>query len=561
MISATASAQCNLLCNTDFENIPSINSYSVINASQVPCWGTTASDQMIEVWHSGFNSVPSYSGSYFIELNANMVSTLYQDFVATPGTTVNISFAHRGRQGIDVMDVVLGPVGGPYTSLGTYSDGNMAWGYYTTSYIIPTGVGNNFSLRFNSISAAGGASSGNFLDAISISIPSGTLNVSSTPVSCFGGNNGTVQALVNGGVSPYTYTWSPSSANTSSLTGLAAGIYTVSMTEANGCTASRTVQVAQNPAMTATMVAQSVSCLGKNDGSAQINASGSTTPYTYSWTPSGKTTASVNGLSPGTYSVYVTSAEGCTVSATALILEGSTFSISVSSQSTACTATNGSVNAVPSGAGPYSYTWTPCNIYAPAATGLGTGVYSVTIADLITGCVNSSTVAVSGENTADLTTSSEPAHCGGQPDGKAQVSVSGNGGPYTYLWAPAGGNSGEASGLSAGSYTVFVRDVDQCLFQKEITVTELIKDEVSVPNVFTPNGDGVNDEFRLGNTCKEYAVAIYNRWGLKVFETKNISTDHWTGKDEAGVNVPDGVYFYTIVGQEKSFTGTVSLFR
>lgn len=557
----TAPAQCNLLCNGDLENGPPSTSWTVVDASQMSCWNTTASDNMIEIWKTGFQSVPAYSGSYFVELNANMVSTLYQDFVATPGTTVNISFAHRGRQGTDVMDVELGPVNGPYTNLGTYSDGSTAWGYYTTSYVIPSGVGVNFSLRFTSVSSAGGATMGNFLDAVSISIPSGTLTVWSKQTSCFGKNDGTAQALVSGGLAPYTYTWLPSSANTSSVTGLAAGIYTVSITEANGCAASHTVQVTEAPAMTATITAQPVSCLGKNDGSATVSVSGSTAPYMYSWIPSGQTTAAANNLSPGTYSALVTSAAGCTVSATAVIKEGSTFSISVSSQSATCAAATGSVSATPGGIGPYSYTWTPGNSYTSTATGLAAGMYSVAITDLVTGCINSSTVAVNSKNTAELSTSYNPANCGEEPNGKAKVSVSGSSGTYTYAWAPAGGNTSEASGLSAGSYTVFVTDADQCLYQKEITVTELMKDDVNIPNVFTPNGDGINDEFRLGNTCKEYRVMIHNRWGQKVFETKDISTNHWAGKNEAGANVPEGVYFYTIVNEERSFTGTVSLFR
>jgi gliding motility-associated-like protein len=87
-----------------------------------------------------------------------------------PGTTISVSFAHRGRQGNDVVGVEVGPVGGPYTSLGNFTDGNTAWALHTVNYTIPTGSGTNYTLRFVSVSSTGGNPSiGNLLDAISIS--------------------------------------------------------------------------------------------------------------------------------------------------------------------------------------------------------------------------------------------------------------------------------------------------------------------------------------------------------------------------------------------------------
>ena len=178
-------AQCNLLCNDDFENnqVAAPGTCVFVNASLISCWSTTAADNLIEVWRSGFLGVPSYSGNQFIELNANLVSTIYQDFTAAPGTSLSISFAHRGRSGVDVMNIGIGPVGGPYTILGSYSDGQSAWGYYTVNYIVPGGQGNNFSLRFNSVSATGGNPGiGNFLDAISVNLPIPSVTVNNSTI-------------------------------------------------------------------------------------------------------------------------------------------------------------------------------------------------------------------------------------------------------------------------------------------------------------------------------------------------------------------------------------------
>lgn len=163
--------QVNSFCNTDFETpLATGTTPNLVNENLVPCWDTTASDNIIEIWPPGFEGVTAYSGNQLIELNANLVSTLFQDFTVIPGTTISVSFAHRGRQGTDVCAVEIGPVGGPYTSLGNFSDGNTAWGLHSVNYTVPTGNGNNYTLRFVSVSSTGGSQSiGNLLDSISIS--------------------------------------------------------------------------------------------------------------------------------------------------------------------------------------------------------------------------------------------------------------------------------------------------------------------------------------------------------------------------------------------------------
>jgi hypothetical protein len=169
-LSAQAFSQlkCDYLCNTDFENgTAGVTSTGLL--TQFPCWKTTATDGIIESWNGPAMNVPAYTGNMFIELNATQSSTVYQDFTVAPGTPLTIGFAHRGRAGVDVMNVAIGPVGGPYTSLGNFSDGTAAWGYYNLYYTIPAAAGNNYSIRFTSVSWSGGNPAiGNFLDAVSL---------------------------------------------------------------------------------------------------------------------------------------------------------------------------------------------------------------------------------------------------------------------------------------------------------------------------------------------------------------------------------------------------------
>ncbi|MEU3401110.1 hypothetical protein [Streptomyces filamentosus] len=159
------------LVNGSFEE-PSVSDMAFLpDASQtqaprhVPGWLTTATDHMIELWHSGFNGVPSAEGEQFAELNANQVSTLYQDLPTTPGTKLYWRLHHRGRQGPDTMALDIGAPGSVVEQR-TFTDGNTAWGHYTGTYTVPAGQ-TTTRFAFRSVSAAGGNRGiGNFLDGV-----------------------------------------------------------------------------------------------------------------------------------------------------------------------------------------------------------------------------------------------------------------------------------------------------------------------------------------------------------------------------------------------------------
>ncbi|MFJ8160229.1 hypothetical protein ACIRBY_04775 [Streptomyces sp. NPDC096136] len=159
------------LANGSFED-PVVAGVEILpDASQtqapkrVPGWLTTATDHRIELWHSGFQGVPAAEGAQFAELNANEVSTLYQDLPTTPGTKLYWRLYHRGRQGDDTMALDIGAPGAPVEQR-RFTDGNTAWGYYTGTYTVPAGQ-TLTRFAFRSVSAAGGNRSvGNFLDGI-----------------------------------------------------------------------------------------------------------------------------------------------------------------------------------------------------------------------------------------------------------------------------------------------------------------------------------------------------------------------------------------------------------
>ena len=129
----------------------------------IPVWKTTAPDNLIEVWQSKLLGVPAYSGNQFIEINASFAASVYNDATTVPGSTITFGFAHRGRQGTDVIELKIGPIGGPYISKGLFSTNNIVWNFYTIKYTVPVGQSKTRFI-FEAVSSVGGQTIGNFLD-------------------------------------------------------------------------------------------------------------------------------------------------------------------------------------------------------------------------------------------------------------------------------------------------------------------------------------------------------------------------------------------------------------
>ena len=149
-----------------------------------------------------------------------------------------------------------------------------------------------------------------------LSSPAITLSGSTTNAQCAGVNNGAIDITVTGGTSPYGYAWSPSGATTQDITSLASGIYTVSVTDAYGCTKAESYSVgAINTILVTATVTYDFCDSIQDEGGIKVIPSGGTSPYTYLWS-NGNTTDSPDGLVPGIYTVTITDANGCTASHT-----------------------------------------------------------------------------------------------------------------------------------------------------------------------------------------------------------------------------------------------------
>lgn len=147
---------------------------------------------------------------------------------------------------------------------------------------------------------------------VTITQPTVLVVTTSVPnnIPCNGMVNGSVLVTTTGGAGGYTYAWS-SGATAQTITNIAAGTYTVTVVDANGCSATKSVVVTEPPLLAVTAVAQDLSCKGCSDGTAVALANGGTLPYSYSWTPGGQTGFAINNLGAGSYSACVTDANGC----------------------------------------------------------------------------------------------------------------------------------------------------------------------------------------------------------------------------------------------------------
>ncbi|MBU2996843.1 T9SS type B sorting domain-containing protein [Cellulophaga baltica] len=157
------------IINESFED-PDVSDYSLLNESAVPGWLTTATDSRIEIWESGFRGVNSYDGNQHAEINATQYGALYQNLCLTPGTVMNWSFRHRGRDGVDEMQLRIGADLASATVQQTMSSDNTAWILYSGTYTVPVGQTNTVFV-FEAVSTASGAAgSGNFVDDVNINI-------------------------------------------------------------------------------------------------------------------------------------------------------------------------------------------------------------------------------------------------------------------------------------------------------------------------------------------------------------------------------------------------------
>jgi gliding motility-associated-like protein len=295
-----------------------------------------------------------------------------------------------------------------------------------------------------------------------------TVNVTSkVNPSCNGSCNGSISTFTSGGTAPYNYNWAPVGQSTPNATSLCDGIYTLTVTDKNGCVNSSTIDTLIQPlTISNSITVHEVSCNGSCDGKAFSSVSGGTAPYTYKWNTAPTTTRdSVTGLcAAANDSVKVIDANGCNATTYYTVTQPAPLSTLISSNNSNCTACNGSATVtVFGGTGPYKYSWNTFPVQTSAgATNLCSGSYTVTVTDADS-CKITQKVTIVPTVTITITSSSSGLSCNGACDGTATANASGGTLPYVYTWSSTPiQTTATATNLCAGTYTITVQDKGGC---------------------------------------------------------------------------------------------------
>jgi hypothetical protein len=220
---------------------------------------------------------------------------------------------------------------------------------------------------------------------------------SSTNITCYGSNSGSASPTINGGTAPYTYSWTGGAGNNATATGLTAGAYTLTVTDAcGGDIATTSVIITQPSSLNLSAIATAtISCYGDEDGSASSTLSGGTTPYTYSWTDGAGNNTTATGLSAGTYTLTATDACGGDLATVSVIITGPLEAITVTEYSQDDNGTSNGIAAVSVSGGtiPYTYNWTTGGETTDTIKNQSAGDYCCAITDA-NGCTNTACVTI-----------------------------------------------------------------------------------------------------------------------------------------------------------------------
>ena len=339
-------------------------------------------------------------------------------------------------------------------------------------------------------------------------------NLASVSPSCHGTSTGTIIAVVTGGVEPFTYTWNTTPARTTAaISDLGAGIYTLTVVDAIGCSVVVSDTLSQTDSLTVNANVNGAKCFNTASGSVIATTSGGVPPFTYLVNGVQQNTDTFSNLSAGNYSVLVLDANGCQATSSFVVASPSAFSVKLSlteqsiltNQQTQLIATPTSTSAV------VGYIWSP--------------------------------IVENGYDIFNYGTCTDTTNCS-TPYVKP---------PFTT------------------TFTVQMINADSCIASDTITVNVTNQPVSFIPTAFTPNNDGLNDRFQfaiLGANTVE--VSIFNRWGEKLYYNSNqtnsvTGTDGWDGTIK-GKPAPEDTYTYQIKvtyfdGTAKTIAGTVTLMR
>jgi gliding motility-associated-like protein len=436
----------------------------------------------------------------------------------------------------------------------------------------------NNILVFNSISG-GTACSGT--DTVVITAPAVLQSNTTSITNANCSTPGAINISVSGGTAPYSYVWS-NGATTEDVSGLAAGSYSVTITDANGCSVVNAANTVNSSGQPQVSVNNSINptCNNSNDGTITLTVSGGTAPYSFIWSGA-QTSQNLSALDGGIYNVTVSDALGCTATLSVSLIEPVAIQTNITTVQADCNDTNASIFVSASGGAgaPYSFIWQNAAT-TQDLTGLSSGNYTITIEDA-NGCTLVENIIIATPLIPQLSAFVGQAGVSDSTIVLGEI-IAVNAGAdqtaqgVTYSWSsvPASANfendtifATNVSPDPAGFYSLVITatSAQGCISTDTLTLTVNPASDPKIPNAFSPNSDGTNDIFRVVDLDVQYLkeFKVYNRWGQLLYDNLQGT---WDGTFN-GSEQPREAYLYIISWQLPSDPnpvlkrGTVSLLR
>jgi len=359
----------------------------------------------------------------------------------------------------------------------------------------------------------------------------------SSEVLCNGDSTGTATVAANGGTPNYFYNWS-SGSNSNVASALKAGTYLVAISDSKGCSRSSSIVVAEPTALSSSFVKDSITCVGESDGWATVLVIGGVAPYNYLW-DNGDTLFTANSLNAGFHTVLITDFNGCMLIDSVNILEP-TFSITIDSLIVSEITCHGNFDAsitvlATGGKLPYMYSNTNgINLQSTIGfNSLGSDTYAMYVKDAL-GCIDRDTIEIISPDSLYIdTTVFSNVQCYGSNNASIQsISAFGGTSPYEYSvnFGAHHANMAYFNGYGTGTYNVQVFDVNNCVAQDIIIITE--PDELDVTiitsewNSYQIKCYGDNSGFAdiaVNGGLPPYLKTVLDSNGVPVFSSYNSS--------------------------------------
>ncbi|TKC01081.1 hypothetical protein FA046_05225, partial [Pedobacter cryophilus] len=289
-------------------------------------------------------------------------------------------------------------------------------------------------------------------------------------INCFGDATGSIDVTISGGTLPYTFTWT-NGETALDQSNLAAGTYTLNVTDANSCTISKTIIITQPPVISIAMSRVNVKCYGEATGGINVTLTGGTAPYTFEWN-NGAITEDLNNVTAGNYSVTVTDSNGCLGFASLSITQpAAALTLTETHINNTCFAANaGSIDlSVSGGVSPYLYSWSSGQTIQDIAS-LAPGNYTVTVTDA-NSCTSTKTITITPLTPFTLSSSKIDVICNGAATGEINLNLSGGTLPYTIIWSN-GATTANLQNLVAGTYSYTATDNNGCVINNSVTIIQ-----------------------------------------------------------------------------------------